>query len=387
MRKVFGGLAMAAFVAILFVMLHYRDSFTHRVSPVPNGTTGAGVVFFDRWRADDGYNVVNEYFHHPSCQVIDMDGREVYRFPNAFCAFLKDGSVVFLNLGGNLVSFDRDAHQRWSVHREFHHDFDVSEERGEVFTVTQKTHRYQGKELDTHLIEGFSLADGAPIFTWNSTEHLAELDALFGEHTHFDLSASGGEFLHLNSVQVLPPNDLEKTDPAFQRGNILVNCFQTRRLFILNRQTRKIVWHHELHTIVGDARGLDDKGAHTVKMLASGHLFYMVNESGYGGSPVFSSLVELDPVTHKSVWHYVADPAPQFHSKIWGSAYQLPDGHALVTNTMAGSAFEITRDGRIVWEWLNPVPDPLGLPGPIYRVTRVPKALVDPIVARWKDVL
>ena len=57
-----------------------------------------------------------------------------------------------------------------------------------------------------------------------------------------------------------------------------------------------------------------------------------------------------------------------------GAAQKLPGGNVLITESDEGHAFEVTRDGKIVWEFWNP--DVMGRDNPtravIYRMTRYP---------------
>lgn len=161
-----------------------------------------------------------------------------------------------------------------------------------------------------------------------------------------------------------------------------------QRTFIINRQTGKVVWQylHKSSASEEETSGQEGKGAHTVKMLPNGHLFFLKNKNLLKFSETsFSSVEELNPVTEKVEWRYMANPATVFKTPLWGGAYQLPNGNALITNSTSGSAFEVTREGRLVWEWVNPARDEFGLPLPIYRVNRVSKQLADQIIKKWKE--
>ena len=56
-----------------------------------------------------------------------------------------------------------------------------------------------------------------------------------------------------------------------------------------------------------------------------------------------------------------------------GSAQRLPNGNTLIAETDRGHAFEVTKDGEIVWEFYTPVEVRWGIEGrpAIYRMTRV----------------
>jgi hypothetical protein len=56
-----------------------------------------------------------------------------------------------------------------------------------------------------------------------------------------------------------------------------------------------------------------------------------------------------------------------------GKHQWLPNGNLLISESMRGRAFEIDRDGRVVWEYLNVVED--GYAGVLEEVQRLPEPL------------
>jgi hypothetical protein len=229
---------------------------------------------------------------------------------------------------------------------------------------------------------------GETIFKWRFNDHADDIRQITGRD--LDLETSINDHLptpsHLNSVQILRPNPLSDSHPEFQPGNLLISDFNNRLLFILERASGRIVWSHPFrdHRL---KRGsvLEQNGAHTARMLPNGNILYFHNLQKYRyASTRFSSVDELDPVSHEVVRRYMSDPATAIESEIWGAAYRLDNGNTLVTHSVGGTAIEVTPDGRIVWEWINPKRDPGGLAFPVYQVKRVAKELVDPVIRVWK---
>jgi hypothetical protein len=89
---------------------------------------------------------------------------------------------------------------------------------------------------------------------------------------------------------------------------------------------------------------------HHPTMLTNGNILIFDN----GARRKWSRVIELDPVTEKIEWQYVADPPKSFYSYGKGSAQRLPNGNTLICEGDRGRAFEVTPGGDIVWEWLNP---------------------------------
>ena len=50
----------------------------------------------------------------------------------------------------------------------------------------------------------------------------------------------------------------------------------------------------------------------------------------------------------------MGEPAEAFYSKLAGYDERLPNGNTLITESTNGRAFEVTSDGKIVWEFINP---------------------------------
>lgn len=53
-------------------------------------------------------------------------------------------------------------------------------------------------------------------------------------------------------------------------------------------------------------------------------------------------------------WTYKANPSTDFFAERISGAQRLPDGNTLICNGPAGSFFEVTASGEIVWEYTNP---------------------------------
>ncbi len=60
-------------------------------------------------------------------------------------------------------------------------------------------------------------------------------------------------------------------------------------------------------------------------------------------------MVAIDPETQEIVWSYGTTADQPLYSKTCGLAQGLPNGNVLVTETNAGRALEVDRNGRIVW--------------------------------------
>jgi hypothetical protein len=67
-----------------------------------------------------------------------------------------------------------------------------------------------------------------------------------------------------------------------------------------------------------------------------------------------SRIIEWNPNTGAVVWQYAGTAERPFESLARGCQQQLPNGNVLITESNNGRLLEITRDGQIVWEFINP---------------------------------
>ena len=68
----------------------------------------------------------------------------------------------------------------------------------------------------------------------------------------------------------------------------------------------------------------------------------------------FSRVIEINPATNEIGWTYQDRPVSNFFSPRMGNAQPLPNGNTLINEASFGRFFEVTRDGEIVWEYVNP---------------------------------
>jgi len=54
------------------------------------------------------------------------------------------------------------------------------------------------------------------------------------------------------------------------------------------------------------------------------------------------------------VWEYRDSPEVNFFSPRQGNARRLANGNTLICEAQFGRLFEVTPDGELVWEYVNP---------------------------------
>ena len=68
----------------------------------------------------------------------------------------------------------------------------------------------------------------------------------------------------------------------------------------------------------------------------------------------YSRVIEIDAKSKKILWEYADDPPFSFYSYFGGSVDYLPNGNYLICETAKGQMFEVTRDKKVVWEYISP---------------------------------
>jgi hypothetical protein len=161
----------------------------------------------------------------------------------------------------------------------------------------------------------------------------------------------------MNSIRELPPNRWHTAgDERFRPGNILVSGRNLNTIFIIDKASGEVVWQYSRGLDFQHEAVLDDQG-----LLGDGLLVFFNNGLSNRYSYRRSLVQAIEPPTGEVVWEYGSD---FFFSPVGGTAQILAGGNLVISSSQGGRVFEITRDGRIVWEWVPPY-----LP---MRVERIP---------------
>ena len=114
-------------------------------------------------------------------------------------------------------------------------------------------------------------------------------------------------------------------------------------------------------------------------------------EAGYPAVPMSeiggSRVLEIDPVKQQIVWQYTGEdsggPGWSFRSTHISSARRLPNGNTLICEGQAGRVFQVTRDGEIVWEYVNAYPRTSKDPNTGRRVVSYQLYRAQPVPYDW----
>jgi hypothetical protein len=172
------------------------------------------------------------------------------------------------------------------------------------------------------------------------------------------------DLFHSNSVQRIDLDPAQGGHTEFRSGRLLVCMRHQGIVALFDWEERRLVWAWGAGQL---------RGPHDAQLLEYGHLLIFDNGLGRG----WSRVLELDPLSETIVWEYRAPEPADFYTMSKGSNQRLPNGNTLIADSDAGVIFEVTPEGRTVWEYRNPHVDARGRRAAIVRATRYEPALWD----------
>jgi hypothetical protein len=336
----------------------------------------SGVTRYDPARALDGYTLYTSW-HAPEVVLVDMSGDVVRRWQLPFsevlaqtrsdraavpddevivrqARLLPDGDLVAVYerpdrtpYGWGLARFDPEGQLRWGVIEHLHHDFALGPD-GRTYAL--------GHEIRTEPREGLAPVE-APFFDeflvilspdGDVLERISIFDA-FARSPYrnallelADLDNLKGDYLHPNAVELVDERIAARVQ-GWQAGQVLVSLLEMDGLALIDPEAREVVWF---------MRGAWHE-QHDPDLLPDGHILLFDNQGDLAAG-MHSRILEIDPVSGSIVWQFASTDEESFYSKALGSQQVLDNGNVLITESVRGRIFEITRSGRVVWEYLNP---------------------------------
>jgi Arylsulfotransferase (ASST) len=256
--------------------------------------------------------------------------RRVHLFPN--------GDLLGIYEGLGIVKLDARSNVLWAHRGGIHHDLQVLP-NGEIWVLDR-----DGKIVPRINPKAGILEDMITVLSPEGRV-LRRVSLLKSLERSRQASLLGraersGDIFHTNTLEVLDGRFADR-HPAFRRGNVLVSLLKLDTVAIVDPDREEVVW-----ALTGSWRR-----QHQPTFLADGNLLLFDNR---GAGPQSSRVLELDPLTGRTVWSYGGTRAADFFSKTLGSCQRLPNGNTLLTESENGRALEVTRDGRVVWEFYNP---------------------------------
>lgn len=353
-------------------------------------TSARGIIRYNPDLAEAGLNLYSSG-HAAEAFLMDMEGRLMHRWSkpilavwpdskNTFAYFRKarlvsGGRLLVIFEGNGVAALDKDSNVLWTYDQPAHHD--IREDADGTFYGLDRKAKVMPEFhpsrplLDDRLV--FLGADGEEL------GHVSVLDSLLrsayadevreilsagiirglaeeekAKETYKEKLAANpellakidaiGDILHCNSARRVSAEEARTID-GLEEGWYLLSVrsisalvaleVQPDRSFGVARWFRRGPWKHQ----------------HEAIPLTNGRVLLFDN-LGLGG--VRSRSLELVPSSGAIDWEYAGPDEAPLLSTVGGCSHRLPGGNTLVIESTRGTAYEVTREGEIVWEFASP---------------------------------
>ncbi len=320
-----------------------------------------GLTALDRDKACPGYVVYSPMTGSGDVYLLNLDGEEVHHWsmphpPGLYGYLLPNGNLFY---GGKIPddAWDRFSSWKrfnggvmleatpageivWEHHdQDHHHDARRTESGGALYLTVEEMPRDLAAKVKGGIPETGAAAmwadvivevdaAGKRVWEWHALEHLdVETDVL-------TFNDRRDEWSHGNTVVPLPD------------GRVMFSFRNISTVGIIDKASSEIVWKLGNETLAQQ---------HDPSMLPNGNILIFDNGSHRRDDPLPSSrVIEIDPNTNQTVWEYRDSPAYNFFSAYISGARRLGNGNTLITEGQFGRMFQVTPQGEVVWEYINP---------------------------------
>lgn len=379
LMEVFSGLIVLALIA----SLNFSGTSSGPQSFL-QGFSERGVVHWSlaSIATEDGFILLNS--PGMECLLLKMDGSRHGIIPGNLCRILDDGSIVskIVSMEGKeeIIKY-KGRSVDWKFPATVTHDISISPIDQSIWAKGLDLYNTGNQTVKGDYIIGLS-STGKEIFRWNMAEHLSELSKILGGLAAPYTVGKGSPYegflnvTHMNAVQIIPPNELESSHPQFSAGNILTTDHHNGVAFIIDRKTGHIVWVHK-----GAKEGL-----HTPRWLENGNILMFANILENDNQKPASWVLEIDPITHQTVWAFTEKPRGEMYCDRFGSAQRLRNGNTLISyGCKSSSVIEVTPQGVVAWKWRPSIGKrEFDIPNQIYRAEWLPKEIVQSFYSTQK---
>ncbi|MFV0436434.1 MAG: aryl-sulfate sulfotransferase [Desulfopila sp.] len=355
------------------------------------------LIRYDASKAYEGYTL---FSFAKKTYLIDMLGNVVHTWnlpmpPGLHMKLMEDGSLLGAyridakdvknkalligGRGGGLIRLDWDSNVIWDVSLNTekylsHHDF-VQMPNGNVLVNVWENVSYDeavkaGRNPDQTLKDKGVVYDclyeinpkGEIVWRWSSwdlrggSNDPEKFDVNFITYVLPEYKNENQDWNHFNDVDY---------DPATDR--IVVDSREFSEIYIIDHKTGKLLYRWgnpaasgqgkpPTYTTTGDQQIFSPHDTHFIPQGLPGAGNILIFDNGWGRPPItFSRVVEMNPETGEIVWSWKSKAETGFAAHHISGAQRLPNGNTHVNSGNWGHMFEVTKDGEVVWEYINPV--------------------------------
>ncbi len=252
---------------------------------------------------------------------------------------LRDGSVIFTFDGSiSLQKFNACGEREWATAGAFHHAVTLDDTGETVWTFSNKETIAQVAVKDGSILRQISMDE---VIAKNPMIDILEIRRKHSNDLGINSRNTTGKWLSepypFNDVDPLPAAIADRFE-GFNAGDLLLSARSLNLIFVLDPKTLEIKWWR-----VGAVQR-----QHDPDWLASGEIMVLNNRM----SRDFSEVITIDPDTF-DITVMLDGRKHEFYTRIRGKQKLLDHGTLIVTSPQQGRAFEVNRDGDVVFEVVN----------------------------------
>lgn len=297
--------------------------------------------FSEIWRDEPGW-VPNP---RPDDQVYI---RHAHPFPNGDLLVIYEG-VGDTPYGYAVAKLDRHSEVIWAYPGRAHHQLDVGPD-GTIYVLTHEIMRDYLDDVD--YLPPPRLEDFVVVLSPDGEElRKIRLLTAFARSPYRALlyrvpGVAVSDPTHVNTVKYIDA-DAAANFAVGAEGQLLLSFREISTVAVLDMDAEEIVWATTGPWIA----------QHDPDILPDGSLLLFDNAGAYGGPAGRSRVIEFNPLTMEIAWQYGGTSEEPLESEIRSDQQRLENGNTLITESDGGRLVEVTREGEIVWEFINPVRD------------------------------
>lgn len=323
---------------------------------------GIGLRACDHDRAFPEFTLFGPQSGGGKVFLIDLEGNVVHSwqmpYPPGESCYLTERGTLFYNgktiedsgrfisrqpwKGGAALETDWNGHVLLEVRHPDHHHDGIRLRNGNLLLLClaplprhlvarvqggMPGTEHNGEMYADYLVE--MTTEGQILWEWRSWEHFdPETDHITAIQDRRE------EWTHGNGLAEMP------------NGDIVVSFRTISTVIIIDRKTGGIIWKLGAPPL---------SGQHAPVPLPSGNLLIFDNGPHRLDHPMtFSRVIEVELASKRIVWQYQEKRLYEFYSPRISNAQRLPNGNTLICEGGSGRFFEVTTDGELVWEYVNP---------------------------------
>jgi Arylsulfotransferase (ASST) len=323
--------------------------------------TRTGLIARDPALAQPGYTLYTPMFGDGTVYLLDLDGAVAHTWklphrPGLYGHLLDNGHLFY---SGKVA----DGGQRFEAWERFRAGaaLEVDWNGKVVWEVRHPDHHHDARKLRNGNVILLCLRPLLPAVAGRvrgglpGTEHEGTIfgDYLVEMTTTGEVAWEWKSWEHLDfSTEVITPQDRREewthanTVAEMPNGSLLVSFRNVSTVAIIDRVTGRVTWKLGSPPLAQQ---------HDPRPLANGNILIFDNGPHRRDHPAsYSRVIEVDPRTSEIVWEYHDQSLFDFFSPYISGAQRLPNGNTLICEGCDGRIFEVTTEGQVVWEYVNP---------------------------------